>query len=78
VINKNTGEIAEVPRSQTASVHLPISSSQRSLFVLNSSRIMAVHRLWFPLSLAFDQRAVTGDEAIRFLAAVIEDVEQRK
>jgi len=34
----------------------------------------AVHRI-LPLSLTFDHRAVTGGEATRFLAAVIDDLE---
>ncbi len=35
---------------------------------------VAVHRI-LPLSLSFDHRAVTGGEAVRFLAAVIADLE---
>jgi pyruvate dehydrogenase E2 component (dihydrolipoamide acetyltransferase) len=34
-----------------------------------------VHRR-IPLSLSFDHRAVTGGEAARFLAAMIEDLEK--
>jgi pyruvate dehydrogenase E2 component (dihydrolipoamide acetyltransferase) len=34
-----------------------------------------VHRR-IPLSLTFDHRCVTGGEACRFLAAVIEDLEK--
>ncbi|GAB4391572.1 MAG: dihydrolipoamide acetyltransferase family protein [Gammaproteobacteria bacterium] len=38
---------------------------------------MAIHKI-LPLSLTFDHRAVTGGEATRFLAAVINDLQQEQ